>query len=171
MIRGVVVRGRKVTIDWDQSDYDFFFRAGLQLLADEHFGGKRRVIVVDPKVAVVPEGTRRIDVSDGFADAVVGHAVNQALREHLDRLDLAKRMVKPILRTMFKDGKSVDPRPFEPPIGGVECLVHKAVEKGRPDTICGVKRPKATSLYWKEVNCPRCRKASRDGIRQATSGK
>ena len=61
--------------------------------------------------------------------------------------------------------RPLEPRPFEPPAAGPVGIVHKAVEVGSPDTLCGVKRPRATSFYWKLVNCAKCRNGYKDGVR------
>ena len=37
MIRDVSITKNIVSIDWDQEDYDAFFRAGLQLVCDAGF--------------------------------------------------------------------------------------------------------------------------------------
>lgn len=70
-----------LTIDWDQEDYDVFFRAGLQILCDEHFKGERKVVVVPHDGSVVLKKANAVEVSDEFSIGCVEKAVNQAIRE------------------------------------------------------------------------------------------
>ena len=100
MIKKVSIKGDRLTMDCDQQDYDFFFLTGLQLVIDAHFDGERKVVVVPYAQGrkALKKGCKTIDVSDEFADWCVEKAVNQCLREHLNRLesnkDVGKRVVK-----------------------------------------------------------------------------
>jgi hypothetical protein len=86
MIRKVTVRKNVITIDWDQADYDFFFLVGMQAMCDEHFGGKRKVVVVPCKEPLDSlKKDKIVEVSDAFADACVEHGVNEALREQINK--------------------------------------------------------------------------------------
>ena len=90
MIRKVSIRGNKLTIDWDQEDADCFFLKGLQKLADDHFGGKRKVVVVPFEGAVI-KSSKTVEVSDEFSTWCIEAGVNQALREMLDFYDPKKK--------------------------------------------------------------------------------
>jgi hypothetical protein len=169
MVRKVSVRGNKVTIDWDQEDYDFFFRFGLQLLADEHFKGERKVVVLPADAVKLEKKAKSIEVSDEFADACVGKGVNQALRDHLGKID-AEKSAKTLGERHFRKGWGSFPPgsrepaglpSFVPRIGGPDVLVHKAIDIGEPESICGVKMARNTAIEWDQVNCPKCRKVAR----------
>lgn len=104
MVRKVEIRGNKVMVDWDQEDYDFFFRAGMQLLADENFGGVRKVVVLPVEDVKLDKKVKSIEVSDEFADMCVGKAFNQALRDWLDKLD-AEESAKKIGKRHFQPSR------------------------------------------------------------------
>jgi len=105
MIRNLKIRKNILSIDWDKSDYDLFFRIGLQALADEYFQGERKVVVVpcDPLTGLsgvraeldsALKKAKTIEVSDAFADACTEYGVNYALKEQfykLKRLDEASK--------------------------------------------------------------------------------
>lgn len=96
MIRKVTVKKNIITIDWDQEDYDFYFRVGMQAMCDEHFGGQRKVVVVPCQAPFDSlKKAKTVEVSDAFADACVEHGVNQALREQLDKIKAEKAGKKP----------------------------------------------------------------------------
>ena len=85
MIRKVTVRKNRIIIDWDKSNYNFFFRFGLQILADQQFKGKRKIIVspVIPSIKKIIKEYRTIEVSSEFADSCVELAINQVLRDSI----------------------------------------------------------------------------------------
>lgn len=88
MIRDVDIKGNVLTIDWDQSDYDIFFRAGIQKLADDHFG-ERKVVVIPVGDIELGPGTKQVEVSDAFADMCVSEGIHQAIRDYIDSVDPA----------------------------------------------------------------------------------
>jgi hypothetical protein len=95
MIKSVKVKGSMVTIDWDQEDYDFFFRAGLQILCDECCNGKRKVVVVPASEVKIDKSMKTVEVSDEFALSCVELAVIQAIRDGIKRYETESKAVKP----------------------------------------------------------------------------
>lgn len=87
MIRDVTLTKNIVSIDWDQEDYDAFFRAGLQLVCDDHFNGERKVVVVPASNVKLDKKAKTIEVSEEFSLMCVERAVNQAIREGIARAE------------------------------------------------------------------------------------
>ena len=112
MIKNVTMCKNVMTIEWDQCDYDVFFRIGLQALADEHFNGERKVIVMPcdtTGVSVVAQEskTKSVEVSDDFADACVGYGVNHALKEYICGVKQLGAEGKCCLRNLAKKKTSI----------------------------------------------------------------
>ena len=179
MIRKVSVRGNRVTIDWDAKEEDFFFRAGLQTLVDDHSKGKKRVLVV-PSSDPVLKGVKcqKATVNREFVEWCIGTAVNQALREYILSLEfqtrrrsgktsttafqqsineirkLDKNGLKKLKKEadgLFGSGKTGISVPNDVSKGE---LVHKIGEDGA--VLCGVKRVIHASTSWKNTTCPVC---------------
>ena len=107
MIKSVDINGNMLTIEWDQEDYDLFFRAGLQMICDEHFKGKRKVVVVPHDGSIVTKKAKTVEVSDEFSLMCVEKAVNQAIREGLDRLESSSAKVAKVSKAPKKAKKTV----------------------------------------------------------------
>lgn len=106
MVKNVQLRGNLLTIEWDQSDHDYFFRMGLQLIADNYFGGKRKVVVLDPELCGVKPGVKRVEFSDEFANEVVGEAVRCALANYVCSLDGDNRSGQGVCSSKTKRSKT-----------------------------------------------------------------
>lgn len=91
MVKNVKLRGNLLTIEWDQADHDYFFRMGLQLIADNYFGGKRKVVVLDPALVGVKSVVKKVEFSDEFANEVAGEAVRHVIAKYICSLDSDNR--------------------------------------------------------------------------------
>ena len=63
-------------------------------MADEHFGGERKVVVV-PLDGIKLESTNKtIEVSDDFVHSCIEYGVNHALRSYIDSIESPKKTGK-----------------------------------------------------------------------------
>jgi len=94
MIRKVSIKGCKLNIDWDEEDYNVFFRIGLQKMANDHLESKRKIVVVPVGSFPMDDSIKKVEISDEFSKYCVELGVNHALREYLDKME-NKSDIKP----------------------------------------------------------------------------
>jgi hypothetical protein len=141
----ISIRRNNVVIGLTDQEENLLFRVGLQSLLDRWFG--KKVVVLPVDVLKVKNDIKTVEVDDEFCQLCVQEAVNQALREYLDKISKAK-----VAEVADRKSKKI--------VMGSKGIVHKARTAGHPEAICGVKRSRQTSLNWEEVTCLKCRRTS-----------
>lgn len=81
----IEVKGNKITLDLSETEYNSLFRAGLQILLDKWFG--KKVVVLPVESVKTTKKTNTIELTDEISNLCVETAVNQALIEHIDRVN------------------------------------------------------------------------------------
>lgn len=92
LIRNVTIDGNIVSFDCDQKIRDKLLTDGLQIMADEHFGGRKVVVV--PCCSGIGElvtkektcKTETLEIGDEFANECISVAFNHFFRIFLDEL-------------------------------------------------------------------------------------
>lgn len=108
MIKNVKVRGCNVTFECSLKERDKLFQDGLQILADEHFGGERKVVVVpcnSPVGKMVKSSIKKpskFEVSDEFVEECINVAFNKHFKDYIDELEQAEKLDKPIKKNAKK---------------------------------------------------------------------
>jgi len=86
------VKGNTITLDLSDKEYNSLFRAGLQVLLDKWFG--KKVIVLPVDSIKTTKKTKKVEFTDEISNLCVETAVNEALREHINRVEKENKIKK-----------------------------------------------------------------------------
>ena len=88
----ISVKGNMITLDLSDTEYNSLFRAGLQILLDKWFG--KKVMVLPADSIKMTKKTKTMEFDDEISNLCVETAVNEALREHIDRVEKENKVKK-----------------------------------------------------------------------------
>jgi hypothetical protein len=101
VIKNIIVDGNKISFECDVAIRNKMFRDGLQIMADEHFGSRKVVVVpCDSPIGKMVEDeksdkTEMFEIGEDFANECINVAFNYFFRIFLDELEAKYKVEHP----------------------------------------------------------------------------